>query len=269
MHGRSHHTHPSTSQQQTNQQPISKKSIKWTRIIWKMTTNTSDLYFNWYNSYSSTDTHNTPRFFLKKTRGKGTPEDLPSFIGGTNLKRGKEREEERERKGEQVKEMSHNLIRDNWEQSREGGTSKSVLRGTEKEPHQNFTNFRVEKFKSEFFFSPTPKIMTTVNLTSTFLQWSKKAYGVSQSFLGKIFIVFQLLWAWFTYPKWPLNPPLKVTVRVEAVHKPDPGLSHNGQLQSHKTPSDSRTMWIVRGQSRVSWPRRIMDISSNRNTTLM
>ena len=95
-----------------------KKSIKWTRIIWKMTTNTSDLYFNWYNSYSSTDTHNTPRFFLKKTRGKGTPEDLPSFIGGTNLKRGKEREEERERKGEQVKEMSHNLIRDNWEQSR-------------------------------------------------------------------------------------------------------------------------------------------------------
>ena len=134
-----------------------KKSIKWTRIIWKMTTNTSDLYFNWYNSYSSTDTHNTPRFFLKKTRGKGTPEDLPSFIGGTNLKRGKEREEERERKGEQVKEMSHNLIRDNWEQSREGGTSKSVLRGTEKEPHQNFTNFRVEKFKSEFSSLPHQK----------------------------------------------------------------------------------------------------------------
>ena len=64
--------------------------------------------------------------------------------------------------------------------------------------------------------------MTNVNLTSTFLQWSKKTYGVSQSILGKIFIVFQLLWAWCTYPKWPLSPPLKVTVRVEAVHKLDP-----------------------------------------------
>ena len=170
--------------------------------------------------------------------------------------------------------MSHNLIRDNWEQSRpEKRGRKGYIKirppGNGKRTPPELHKLSSREVQIWIFFSPTPKIMTTVNLTSTFLQWSKKAYEVSQSFLGKIFIVFQLLWAWFTYPKWPLNPPLKVTVRVEAVHKPDPGLSHNGQLQSHKTPSDSRTMWIVRGQSRVSWPRRIMDISSNRNTTLM
>ena len=65
--------------------------------------------------------------------------------------------------------------------------------------------------------------MTDACLTPRFLQWNRWTHGVSQSIIGKVLTPFQLLWAWFTHPKWPLNPPLKVTVRVEMVHKPDSG----------------------------------------------
>ena len=114
-----------------------KKSIKWTRIIWKMTTNTSDLYFNWCNSYSSTDTHNTPRFFLKKNKGKRHTW-RPSFFHWRNKPKERERERGRERKkgwaGERNEPQPHQgqLRTILTEQKREKGVHQNPSSGERK-----------------------------------------------------------------------------------------------------------------------------------------
>ena len=86
-----------------------------------------------------------------------------------------------------------------------------------------FSTFRTFEWISTQRIFSLLLTMTDVKSTSVFRHMTKTTFAIGRIILGKIFIIPQLLWTWFIYPKGPLDLPLEVTARVETVHKPEPG----------------------------------------------